>query len=777
MIRLRLPLTLLLLVAVLIACSSPIDEQAVDALLATGTPAAATDDQSTTAERPGATATPAAAPPGSETVAVTFLRAWEQGDYETMYDQLTNRSRALVPFETFVATYTDALNEARIENLRAQPLAADQAGNSAEIAFRTIYESTIVDDISRENEIPLLYENGRWGINWSEGLVFPELAGGNRLQMEIYPVQRASIYDRGDTLLAAQQDAIRVEVIPAQLEDEAGFLGAISPLLNMGEAQVRALYENKPPEWRTTLGVVPKSLVESSYQTLAPYFGVGLEVPGANGRTYLVQDVAPTPVGGELAEGEDAAPIEPGVAVGVGPHLVGYTGAIPGSQLSSYLLQGYQPDARVGLAGIEAWAEPYLRGTPGGVLRVMSPAGASVGILQEVEARPARNVHATFDADVQMAVQAVLEDAIRSHPDGQRGAIVVLDVNSGDVLAMATYPTYDPSVFNEIRPNADDLTNVLNDPTRPLLNRAAQGAYPPGSTFKIMTMASGMQHGMFAPDTRYTCSGVWTGLGPDLIKYDWLQGGHGTITLSQALTRSCNPYFYEVGFVLDGVDPFLLPNTARAFGLGQPTGIQGIAEEQGIIPDPEWKLNNLGEGWSPGDAVNMAIGQGYVLATPLQMAVATAAVANGGTIYQPNLVSRIEGAGGVPEEIVQPVATGSLPISAEQLSVIQQSMDDVTDGLQGTAVAAFRGLPLSAAGKTGTAQVPDPSGLPHAWFTGYAPVEATTTPDGRAVAGPEIAVTVIMENAGEGSQVAAPVFRRVLETFYGLEPTPFLWEQ
>ncbi|MCO5187663.1 MAG: penicillin-binding transpeptidase domain-containing protein [Anaerolineae bacterium] len=746
---------LLSIVFLLIACSGPDAQDSAEAL--SQTPIVAP------------TSTQLPAPPGSETVGVTFLRAWEQGDYAMMYDQLSQRSRALVDFDTFVATYTDALEEARIVSMRAQPLAAEQSGNSAEIAFRTLLESSVVGTINRNNAMELGYENGRWGINWNEGLILPELSGGNRLSLEIYPVQRAGIYDKNDRLLATQQEAIRIEVIPEQLDDEAGFLAALSPILGQSEAAIRARYIDNPPNWRTTLGVVPKSVIETNFQTLSPYFGFGLEVPGGNGRTYLPETIVE-----ESAESDQPA-VEK--TVGVAPHIVGYTGPIPSDAVDAYMLQGYQLDDRIGLTGIEAWAEDYLHGTSGGILRVLSPAGTNLGVIQEVEARPARNVHASFETEFQLAVQEALEQALATHPLAERGAIVVMDVNTGAVRAMATYPTYDPTLFNEIRPNSDELTTVLNDPTRPLLNRAAQGAYPPGSSFKIITMSSGLLHGLYTPDTRYTCSGSWTGLGPDLIKYDWLLSGHGNITLTQALTRSCNPFFYDVGFHLDEVDPDWLPSTAKAFGLGQPTGVQGIPEEPGLIPDPEWKLNNLGEGWSPGDAVNMAIGQGFVLATPLQMAMVTAAVANGGTIYQPTLIDRIDGTGGVPEEVIQPVVKGTLPLSAEHLAAVQTGMNDVTDGAFGTAQEAFRGFSVPTAGKTGTAQVPDPDGAPHAWFTSYAPTEATTTPDGRTVSGPEIAVTVLIENAGDGSAVAAPVTRRIYELFYGMDVTPFPWER
>lgn len=696
------------------------------------------------------TPAPTVIPTGAEGVGLTFLQAWERQDFEGMYSLLASRSQALVERAAFVARYAEAMRTAQVVTVEDQPLAMRYEGNSAEMEAQVIWHTAVVGDIIRRQAIPFVYENNHWGIVWDESLILPELAGGQRLQLVTSSPSRGAIYDRsGAKALAFQGDAVVLGVVPNKLTDEAGFLAAVGAVLGQDPADLRALYAGSPPDWYIPLGVAAADVVQANFNLLQPFVNTGLVTEDRRGRQY---------------------------ADNLAPHLVGYTGPIPAGEQETYLAEGYAPDDRVGLAGLERWGEPFLRGTRGGILSVVNPTGEQAAIVQEAERRRARNVYTTFDADFQQAVQQALAEAITTHPVAQAGAIMVLDVNSGAIRAMATYPTYNPTIFDEIRPNtADDLSAILNDPRRLLLNRAAQGEYAPGSTFKLVTISAGLASGLYTPDTRYACTGIWAGLGESLIKYDWLPGGHGTITLVQALTRSCNPYFYQVGLVVDGADPFLLPKIARAYGLGSSTGIQGGADSAGLIPDPDWKLQNLGEGWSAGDAVNMAIGQGFVLVTPLQLATLTAAIANGGTLYQPSLISRIGEGEGAPEETVTPVVTGQGPLSAEQLAAVQTGMRDVTSSPYGTATHIFRGLPVPTAGKTGTAQAPDPEALPHAWFTGYTPTEPYTAPDGRALNGPEIAITVLIENAGEGSAVAAPIFRRIVELYFGLPLTPLPW--
>jgi penicillin-binding protein 2 len=321
---------------------------------------------------------------------------------------------------------------------------------------------------------------------------------------------------------------------------------------------------------------------------------------------------------------------------------------------------------------------------------------------------------------------------------------------------------------------SDELAAVLSDPGRPLVNRATQGEYPPGSTFKIVTFTAAVNSELYDANSLYTSTGTWDRLGENFIKVDWREGGHGTVSLRQALTVSCNSCFYDAGYNLDFVDQNYLPEVSRQFGLGFPTGIVGLLESAGLIPDPAWKLANQGEGWATGDTVNMAIGQGFVLVTPLQMTRLIAAVANGGILLRPSVIDRIGAGGGAPEEIWPVEGTSQIPLSDEDRNIVRDALVAVANSDIGTASAVLRNMPVVVAGKTGTAETV--SGTPHAWFAGYAPAAPYTPPNGPAINAPEIAVVVMIENAGEGSAVAAPIFRRIVELYYGLTPTPFPWQ-
>jgi penicillin-binding protein 2 len=233
---------------------------------------------------------------------------------------------------------------------------------------------------------------------------------------------------------------------------------------------------------------------------------------------------------------------------------------------------------------------------------------------------------------------------------------------------------------------------------------------------------------------------------------DWVYPNrHGALDLFSGLVVSCNVVFYQVGLALYEHDPDIVPSYARAFGLGALTGLEELVEEPGLVPDQAWKQEKLGQAWRPGDSVNMAIGQGDVLVTPLQMALLVGAVGNGGSLYRPQLVQRVSGQGGA-EHALAPQVRGKLPLTPEQLSTVREAMKRVAGDEQGTAHYAFRDAPFSVAGKTGTAETP--SGLPHAWFVGYAPADQ-----------PQIAIAVVVENAGQGTAAAAPRFRALAEIF------------
>ncbi|MCI0395644.1 MAG: hypothetical protein L0332_27180 [Chloroflexi bacterium] len=691
-----------------------------------------------------------AAPGGAEGIGLAFFRAWEGRDYLGMYSLLSPQSQALVDSSAFVSYYEEMMAIAAVQSIHVQPLSAAQNGDRAEFGARVTWETAVVGAIIRDHVAELVYRSGRWGIVWHEGLVLPELKGGYRLYMEHRIPARANIYDVNGKGLAFQGTVITLGVIPGRIQDEAGLLNVLSPLLNKTPEEIRPLYASALPDWYVPLGDITGEVMEAHYAELQPYLDNGLATDDRLTRLYT--------------------------ETGTAAHVLGYTGFIPAESLAEYQALGYQGDEQVGLAGVELWGERYLSGTRGGALTVVGPNGEYISTIQESEPKQARSIYTTLDLPFQAAVEQALAEAIETHPAGAAGSIVVLDAQSGAVRAMASYPAYNPAIFDSVRVDAaEQLQAVLDNPNQPLVNRVTQAEYPPGSTFKIVTFSAGVNSGLYTPNSLYTSTGTWDRLGENFIKRDWREGGHGTVSLSQALVVSCNSCFYDVGYNLDGYDPFFLPNTARQLGFDAPTGIVGLLEAGGLIPDPEWKINVQGEGWVTGDSVNMAIGQGFVLVTPLQMARLIAAVANGGVLYRPSVIDRIGAGGGAPEEKWPVEAQGQLPLSDDYREVIRQSLRAVANSADGTAAYQFTGLPVPVAGKTGTAETP--GGQPHAWFIGYAPAEPYTLSDGTVVNAPQLAIAVMIENAGEGSAVAAPIFRRVVELYYGITPVrPYPWE-
>ena len=704
---------------------------------------------------PGPTRTPSPTePPVTEDangIALAFYRAWEGFDYLGMYSLLAPSNQALVDSQSFTSLYSETMNTAAVQSVHAQPLAINQDGSNAEFSVRVTWETGVIGSITRDFTVPMVFENGRWGIIWDEGLILPELSGGNRLFLDYRIPSRANIYDINGLALAYQGTIFTLGVVPGQIEDEEGMLINLSPVLGLSPDEIKAIYAPAQPDWYWPIGEVPEETLQQYITALQPYIGKGLAQPEPRLARLYSDD-------------------------GVAPHIVGYTGYIPAERLAEYQAQGFRGDEQVGLAGVEQWGEDYLNGERGGVLTIVGPSGEYISTVQEREPKQSRSVYTTLDRDFQKAVEDALASAIEAHPVGQRGAAIVLDVKTGAIRAMASYPTYSPTIFDLARPDADvELGQVLSDPANPLVNRVTQGAYPAGSLFKVVTFTAAVNSGLYTPESTYNSIGTWDQLGESFIKTDWLEGGHGVVSLAEALVVSCNSCFYDAAYNMDFQDNFFFSNTAKEFGLSSVTGIEGVAEVSGLIPDPEWKLATVGEGWATGDAVNMGIGQGYVQVTPLQMATVFAALANGGIIPQPTLIDRIGGGGGAPEEAWPAQNNGQLPLSSEHLAVIQDSLWGVTHYEAGTATDRFVGLPVPVAGKTGTAEAPP--NAPHAWFGGYAPAAPYTRIDGLTLNEPEIAVVVIVENSGEGSEVSAPIFRRIVELYYGITPLqPLPWE-
>ena len=681
--------------------------------------------------------TPTPSTPDPEGTARTFLDAWHNGDYAGMYSLLSPLSQDSISLADFQARYEIVARTATLTRLEAQILSVLKNGTSAQVLYSVTFHTAVVGDVPpRQIEMPLIYVEGRWAISWSDGLILPELAGGNLLVLEKSAPARANIYDRNGLGLAVQGDAVAIGVIPSQITDEETLIVALADLLNLRSDLIRQKIRAAQPDWYVPLGEASAEEVQANRATLAALGGVQLKQ--YNSRFY--------PFGG------------------VAPHVVGYMQTIPAEQLAEYQARGYDGDERVGLVGLERWGEEYLTGGRAGKLYVVTLGGQYVTGLAESQRQPAQAIYTTLDRDLQIAAQKALGDF--------RGSVTILNPQTGEVLAMASNPTFDPNLFDPTNRNSLALSEVLDDPGRPLLNRAAQGAYPPGSVFKIPMMGAALLSGLYTRDSLYTCTGYWDGLGPNAIKQDWTVTfgvkPHGTINLIQSLAFSCDPYYYTIALSLYQQHPDYMSNIARQFGLGAPTGIGEIDEAAALIPDPAWKLATYGEPWTPGDSVNMGIGQGYVLATPLQTAQMVAAVRNGGTLYRPQLVHHIAPPGGAPTFELQLSVNGQLPVTPDQLADIQEGLRGVTTLPGGTARFVFPSFEIPVAGKTGTAEDPA-QGAPHAWFAGYTEANRPDKPD--------LVIVVMVENKGEGSEIAAPIFKRMVEIYFlGRPYSLYPWE-
>ncbi len=661
-------------------------------------------------------------PPADE-VAFAFLQAWEQSDYAAMYSLLSQASLEETSEEEFTTTYIQVTEEATLLGVRTQILASYQPSTQAQISFGVVFRTAFVGEFEVQNEMGLAYEGGLWRVNWSPALILPQLSTESFVRMTTWAPSRGNIYDRNGRGLAVQGELVEVGVVPGEIEDEWTLLARLSAVLGTPTADLQERYASALPYWYVPLGQVTPEVAQANYAVLSTTPGV--EMREAWTRSYRDEIIA--------------------------PHVVGVMGPIPREEIDQWREQGYTGDEMVGWMGLERWGEPYLAGQRGGRLEIASQSGQVVAVLAERPSRESSSLYTTFNRDFQMTVQEIL--------GAQLGAIVVLEVETGRVLALATYPRFDPEMF-ATGISAWEWESLQADRSRPLVNRATQGTYPPGSVFKIVTMSAGMGEGGLTASSSFLCRGTWTGLGPQWPKTCWLRSGHGTIPLNRALTVSCDITFYQVGLMLNGVGHEVLPGYARSFGLGAKTGIE-VEEDAGLVPDPEWKIQTKGEGWAPGDTVNLAIGQGELLVSPLQIATLLAAVGNGGTLYRPQTVEMIASEPGNPEWTFQPVAVAQIPVSAANLGVIQDSLYKVTSASHGTAYMAFQGLEIPVAGKTGTAESGQEK--PHAWFAAYAPAQD-----------PEIAIVAVVEHTGEGSTFAAPLVRKVVEAYFGvqLEPTP-----
>lgn len=669
--------------------------------------------------------------PDAENSARAYLGAWEKENYPAMYALLSARSQEAIAEEAFTALHENFALETALSSLETQILSGVTQTQDAHISYRLMLHSALVGDIQRDIDMNLSLENGEWRINWDSSLVLPELAGGNALRMDYQIPDRGEIYDRDDQPMVARSDAVAIGIIPDQIDPDGaeGLFNQLASLTGMRAETIQELYEESPEGagWYVAIGTLSAEAFQARQSSLTRYDGFVYRP--YTSRFYF--------------EG------------GIAPHVVGYVSPIQEAEIDQLRRSGYRRDEKVGRIGLESWGEEILSGVRGGTLNLVSPEGAVLEQIAASPSQPAQSIYTTIDSDLQLQAQRAIVDF--------RGAIVVLERDTGRVLAMVSSPGFDPNVFEPENFNGESqIPELFDQQTIPLLNRATQGQYPLGSVFKIIPMAAALESGLYSADTIYDCQHTFTEL-QGVTLYDWTFEKEfppsGILTLPEGLMRSCNNYFYHIGRDLynQGMAT-AISDMARDFGLGSPTGIGQLEEQAGQVPDPGSELY----------ATSLAIGQADLLVTPLQVANFVAAVGNGGTLYRPQVVEQIAPAGGQPTYTFEPEVRGELPVSEQNLQIIQDAMVSVIANRRGTAYREFINFRIPLAGKTGTAQ--DTPRDPHAWFAGYTFAENPDRPD--------IAAAVVVENSGDGSEFAAPIFRRVMEAyFFGRPLTPYPWEQ
>lgn len=662
-----------------------------------------------------------------------FLKAWQSDDSASMYQMLSSGSQGALTQDQFTQQLNAFEQTLTLKTLEFNVLSNTTNPNAAQVVYQVTYHTYLAGDFTRTITAQLSLEGSAWKLNWDSAVLMPELANGNKLAATLKRNQRGALYDQFGNVIAEATDIVSLGVIKGETnpEQQSRLVTILADLTNQPADWVKAAIENDQVYSGAyiPIGEAHKDQVHEYIDTLTALDGV-------TWREYS----------GRLYEDE-----------GIAPHVTGYVQALSQANANLYQRQGFALNDRTGQMGIEKWGEAYLTGAPGIDLSVVDAQGNPVSSLKHTDPTPAQNITLTIDADLQREAQRAMS--------GITGGLVVMERDTGRVLAMVSSPGFDPNGFecgdngvNNIHCSA--LLQSIGSDNRQY-NRATGSGYPLGSVFKIISMAAALESGLFTPESTLDCQYEYNLDGT--ILHDWTEEkGYkpsGMLTLPEGLMRSCNPWFYHIGEVLyKNGHQNDIANMARAFGLGSVTGIEGIDEQPGNIPDPA----------SAYESALIAIGQSTVQVNPLQVARFVAAVGNGGTLYQPQLVEKIGTQDGSQTTFTfQPKAQSTLPVSPEHLKVIQDAMRSVVNSPRGTAVEVFGGIGVPVYGKTGTAQVDFND--PNAWFAGYTNAHQPDKPD--------ISFAVIAEKGGEGSEVAAPIARRLLEVYFRGQPQKlYPWE-
>jgi penicillin-binding protein 2 len=554
-----------------------------------------------------------------------------------------------------------------------------------------------------------------WYLQALEGGRLQEMSDKNRIRIRPVAAPRGILFDRNGLPLVDNRPAFTLSFIPREMEDRDTVLARVSVLLGIPLAELRTSLERVPPD---------------SFRPVRVRRGLSLE---------------------EVTRVEERKAELPGVIIEVEPqrvyptttfaaHLLGYVREVNEEQMK----QGrYRRGDLIGQSGLERLLDEYLRGTDGGERIEVDALGRPIQVMRREEPDPGGQVVTSIDRRIQEAAERAME--------GHAGAVVVMDPRNGDVLAMTSSPSFG---LDQLAGNLDreEWRRLVSDPKTPLMNRALQSQYAPGSVFKIVVAAAGLQEGSLTPMDRTYCNGQFH-LGAWTFK-DWKEGGHGHVDLRGALVHSCNIFFYQAGLK---VGPETMVRYARAFGLGAPTGTDLGNEKTGLIPSVEWKRSRTRRAWQAGDTVNVSIGQGPVLVTPMQVARMMSAVANGGILWKPRLVQRVQEGSGALAYSTSSKMTGHVELSPVVWNYLRNALVGVVNDGGTGAAARLRGVLV--AGKTGTAQSIAKSdaarGQDHAWFASFAPADD-----------PQVVVVVLVERGGKGGQVAAPIARQIYQAIF-----------
>lgn len=570
-----------------------------------------------------------------------------------------------------------------------------------------------------------------WFLQISNNEEFIGKAYNNRVRVRQLAAPRGHLLDRNDVPIVTNRPSFNVLLIRENSNNDERLLKKLAAVLNL---DVSALWERIRESEDTSLHLPILLQEDINWEALAylenhkhDFPGIRIEVTPM--RVYHYGDLA--------------------------AHLIGYLGTISKRELTQYPEGEYIGSDKIGKMGLEKLREQDLRGEKGTSYSEVNAQGFEQQLLKRIDPLPGKELHLTLDVKMQQVAEEMMNQ------DEKSGAVVALDVNSGRVLAFASTPTIhlDEFIGGISQKNWDAY---LHNIKKPLLNKVVQGLYPPGSTYKMITALAGLDKEVINPESVFYCPGYYS-FGNRIYRC-WKHSGHGAVNLKRAIAESCDVYFYQVGQAV-GVDG--LAEYAKKLGLGEKTGLEIENEKEGLIPTEQWKMKRYHTKWQEGETLSVAIGQGFNLVTPLQIAVMTSILANGGKKYRPQIIEKVVSPDGQVVEQFKPILVSELKGVDQYIRLIQEGLFEVVQGQRGTARRAqIEGLNI--AGKTGTAQVVrvaqyrhlKEEDIPykyrdHAWFTCYAPAEK-----------PEIAVTVLVEHGLHGSSAASPIAKAVLESYF-----------